>query len=257
MYRTLPIQIKTLDEIDQEYTQLLPLDLQSPTNPMLQGQGPDELPTSEYNDNMASYRGDINDNSTDKPVSIKSRISGAIFYITLIAVVLGLYFTMGNTASKAPRNIMGFSFMRVLTRSMQNEIPQYSLVITRNVDPSTIQIGDDITYLRRDSSTVTHRVIGIQENYANTGALGFETKGTSNPNSDWEIVSAHNVIGRVIFHNLALGKAVNFVRSYAIYIAILAGLIICFIMAMRRFVSSKGKVEGYKENFELATLVQN
>jgi len=174
-----------------------------------------------------------------------SRISAVffdlIFYAIIIVAVVGV-FQFRSGGNGPPQDIFGYSVMTVLTRSMQDVIPQDSVIVTQQVDPNTILVGDDITYLMSNNTTVTHRVIAIHDNYAGTGAPGFETQGTMNERPDAEIVIAANVVGKVIFHNHMLGRGILFIRTHVMWIGILAGLLMALSM-MLRIVFAKGKEE--------------
>lgn len=76
-------------------------------------------------------------------------------------------------------------------------------VVSRRTDPSTLEIGDDITFMTGETTTVTHRIIGIVENYADTGQRAFQTQGVMNRTPDSQLVPAVNVVGKVVFHSLA------------------------------------------------------
>jgi signal peptidase len=162
----------------------------------------------------------------------QSRTFDILFY-TGLAIALIVIFAFYNGGSGAPRSFMGYSAMRVLTESMQDEIPKDSLIVTKNVGAGTLEIGDDITFLVDADTTVTHRIIAIQENYANTGMRGFQTQGIMNSSPDREIVAAQNVVGKVVFHNLALGKVFAFVGKYAIWIGLFAAMFIGLFAALR------------------------
>lgn len=167
----------------------------------------------------------------------KSLVTGILFYLSLVVVVMSVYLFGLTNPNQAPRNLLGFSIMTVVTRSMQDDIPQNSLVITRRVtDPTTIEVGEDITYLRPNNTTVTHRVVGIVENYSNTGLPGFETQGIMNPRPDAEIVPATNVVGRVVFTNLPMGQVVRFIQSNIIIVTSGLALIITSLILLRKFV---------------------
>jgi len=170
---------------------------------------------------------------------VRSIISGILFYSSLAVLIFGAVLFGVNDPTGPPVNIAGFSPMIVLTRSMQDEIPQDSLVITRRVDPHTIRVGDDITFLRQDNATVTHRVVDIRNNYQNTGRPGFQTQGTMNPAPDAEIVAAANVVGLVIFHSLFLGNAILFIRANIIVIVILTIVCAGFIALLKKIIYSE------------------
>ena len=80
------------------------------------------------------------------------------FMILLFILVIAATSKMNGNSSK---NIGGYSVLNVLSTSMQSEIPKGSLIITSSVDPSTIRLGDDITFLVSNTASVTHRVTVI------------------------------------------------------------------------------------------------
>mgnify|MGYP002551805095 CR=1 FL=1 len=142
------------------------------------------------------------------------KIAGSVaFYSTLVLLVIASLF-IRTTGSGAPRSLAGFTGMVVLTESMQSEIPKGSLVIIKQVNPNTLQIGNDITYLANQTTTVTHRIVGIIEQYEDTGQRAFQTQGVMNAQPDKLPVPAANVVGKVIFHSELLGQAASFIGAY-------------------------------------------
>lgn len=139
-------------------------------------------------------------------------LSNVLFYGLLIALVLGAFLMKSNN-SGAPFTFAGHAAFTVLTSSMEDTYPKGSLVVTKSVDASELQIGDDITYMISQNSSVTHRIIGIIENYQNTGQRAFETKGTMNKNPDKEPAIAANVVGKVVFCSLLLGQMAAFITK--------------------------------------------
>ena len=67
-----------------------------------------------------------------------------VFYSALVFLIISALF-IRTTSNGSPRSLAGFTGMVVLSGSMQAEIPKGSLVIAQQVDPKTLQIGDDIT----------------------------------------------------------------------------------------------------------------
>jgi len=168
------------------------------------------------------------DRALDNPPPQRQRrgiLRDILFYVALAAVVVAV-FLFRSAAGGAPVTFMGFSAMRVLTASMQAEIPQGSLIITRSVDPDSLEIGDDITYLAGEATTITHRIVGISENFNGSGERAFVTQGIMNETPDELRVPAANVVGKVIFHNLFLGRLLNFVHENWGWLAIMLILFI-------------------------------
>ncbi|MCL2865265.1 MAG: signal peptidase I [Lachnospiraceae bacterium] len=176
----------------------------------------------------------------------KARMRGVLFYIFLVVILVAVFFLTREEAAGVPRHIAGLSAMRVLTGSMQSEIPRDALIVTRQVDPQEIRVGDDITFMVSETTTMTHRVVLIYEDYRDTGQRGFQTQGVENPSPDREIVRPENIVGRVVWHNLLLGRAMFFIRENVIAIGIFVALLIAFVAMMRIVLKRKdapGEVE--------------
>lgn len=135
-----------------------------------------------------------------------------LFYGVLIVLIVGTVILTGS-GEQGPRSFAGFTAQTVLTSSMEDVYPKGALVISRRTDPSSLEIGDDITFMTSETTTVTHRIIGIVENYADTGQRAFQTQGVMNQTPDSQLVPAVNVVGKVVFHSLAAGKAVDFLKG--------------------------------------------
>ena len=138
-----------------------------------------------------------------------------IYYLALVVILTTILI---SSCTEGVKTICGYSFMTVLTSSMQDEIPQGSLVVNKMVDTSTLEVGDDITYLSGANTTITHRIVDVITD--DDGNLYFQTQGIMNEYTDPQLVSSDNVVGIVVFHNLLLGKIVTCVKKY-IFLVIL------------------------------------
>jgi len=187
--------------------------------------------------------GEIEKPSVTKASQVRSAIFDVLFYMIVAILVIGVYFfANSNNGSNAPKSLLGYSAMVVLTGSMQSEIPQGSVIITKVVDPNTLEVGDDITYLMNGNTTVTHRIIEIHENFENT-TRGFETQGIMNAEPDKEIVLANNLVGKVVYHSLMIGKVIDFIKGNLLYIIIFSVLLIGLATALRASLSKKNDIE--------------
>lgn len=156
------------------------------------------------------------------------------FYLLIVAVVLGAFLVRSSSGGK-PFSFAGYSAFTVLTSSMEDVIPKGSLVITKSVDANTLQIGDDITFMSGPTSTITHRIVDIEEKYAETGERAFKTKGTMNKQED-DWVPAVNVVGKVVYHNKTIGDAANFIKTnwpFVLFVVIV--LVVLFYVLKRVF----------------------
>ena len=176
----------------------------------------------------------------------KNGITGAIFYIFLIAMVILAQSIFGN--GDEPHIFLGHAVLTILSDSMKSELPRDSLVIVRHVDPNTIQIGDNITFLVNSKTSVTHKVVNIIENYGDTGVRGFQTKGVDNKQPDREIVSAVNVLGKVVFHIPMIGAAASWVGGNILLLLVITigmiGLLFSLYKTLRWLFQPNSPKEG-------------
>ena len=142
----------------------------------------------------------------------KSMVGDLLFYGVLAALIVGAVLLTGDGA-QGPRTFAGFTAQTVLTSSMESVYPKGALVVSHRTDPNALEIGDDITFMASETTTITHRIIGIVENYADTGQRAFQTQGVMNQAPDSQLVPAVNVVGKVVFHSHAAGKAVDFLKG--------------------------------------------
>ena len=171
-----------------------------------------------------------------------------VFYLVMVLLVLGT-FLLKNAGNGAPTSFAGYSLMQVLSGSMESEIPKGSLVIAKQVEASELQIGDDITYLSGPATTITHRIVGIIENYADTGQRAFTTQGIMNSGPDSQPVPAVNVVGKVVFHNYILGVILGFIRENWMILLALLILVAGFFEALRCALQ-KGKTKAENRGME-------
>lgn len=135
----------------------------------------------------------------------------------------------------------GFGVFTVATDSMNDVLPKGCLIVTRHIDPNLLAVGDDITFMNGPTSTVTHRIIGIQNVSAENEILQFYTKGTMNAEPDLVPVAAPNVVGKVIYASLPLGRAVQFVRENWPLILVVLLIVCVWVTIMKNLFSSNRK----------------
>jgi signal peptidase I len=126
--------------------------------------------------------------------------------------------------------VLGLQPMAMSTGSMSKTIPVGSLIVDRAVPPSSLRVGDVISFRKPlgAAGIATHRIIEIQRS---NGHIVYRTKGDSNPVVDpWAIVyrqhmQAHRMIWRVPY----LGYLLLFARSRLGIIVLIA--YVCFSLA--------------------------
>lgn len=115
-------------------------------------------------------------------------------FIVALIVLIAAILVIGQLA--------GFHLFSVESGSMTPTYPVNSLVIVREVDPQTIEVGDVITFVaNEDGMLVTHRVISVD-----TSDKTFRTRGDANNVDDAEPVLWGNTVGKVMFGIPLLGR---------------------------------------------------
>ena len=113
-----------------------------------------------------------------------------ILAFTLVLVMIISIFTScgrkANDDEDKPRSFFGYTFLSVLTDSMEPLIKEADLIVVKKVDPNSIKVGDVISFLDPSSPTdsvLTHRVISI---YEKDGVRYAITAGDNNANTDYQ-----------------------------------------------------------------------
>lgn len=121
-----------------------------------------------------------------------------IFVLLIIFVIL-VQRIFNNRVS-----IGSFRMFTVVTGSMEPVYKVGDVVISKEVDPSTIKKDDDIVYLGEKDDfkdkIVTHRVIDIENR---NGEYYFTTKGVANEYSD-PVISSNQVYGKAVYKPVIL-----------------------------------------------------
>jgi len=137
-----------------------------------------------------------------------------VFKIIIAAALVALALLVVAVNIKLPQ---GYKIFVVQGGSMEPSINIGSLVIT-NSAPSFVspvpsprfQKGDIITSASGKNAFVSHRVVDVVEKNNN---FFYKTKGDANKTPDQKLISENEVIGKVSWVVLYLGRLVNFVKQ--------------------------------------------
>lgn len=105
--------------------------------------------------------------------------------------------------------LVGLVPLVVVSGSMQPSLHVGDMVVTRKVEPESLQVGDVITY-RVGPDLNTHRIVGIE---LTPKGIMFRTKGDANSSQDAEPVPSEHVLAKVIYHIPFVGYLLDFVES--------------------------------------------
>lgn len=167
-------------------------------------------------------------------LSVTLNVIGVILIIVLVPVlVLNLTLIIKSYTNKDDVPSFGdYLPMIVLTDSMKGDKEDSfdggSLVIDKKVDPTTLKVGDVISFYDplskgNSKSVVTHRIIEVTTD--KEGELAFITQGDANNTADEDPIPAKNVIGIYVTH-------INHAGSVAMFMSTTTGLIVCVVVPL-------------------------
>lgn len=174
----------------------------------------------------------------------------AIAIIVLCTVVL-------TKPGKAPE-IMGYTVFRVTTGSMEPTYPVDTLIIVKRTDPAKIQTGDIISFYSSDpalgGAVNTHRVVSAEQD---EGQWIYRTKGDANNTVDPYEVRSDDLLGRVIYHSITLGKMSRLTANPLIFVPlILLPLAVILISNLIHTISLARKIAKQEEEQAVKEAVQ-
>ncbi|MFI3229729.1 MAG: hypothetical protein R3Y23_06200 [Bacillota bacterium] len=207
---------------------------------------------------------------------------GVVF--KLLIVVLGILIitiTLAGTKTDTGVDLFGYSFMNVLSGSMDGEPTDYeidtiatgSLVIMKAVPTdedelqtflASLEVGDVITFISIDGASigelVTHRIIDVSSGVVDGELLYvFTTQGDANPDSVTETVTISTIKGQIVGVSDSLGFVYNtFMNSTAILFIVVIPAAILFIIELIRLIlliqNNRNEKQKEKTNSELEEL---
>lgn len=166
-------------------------------------------------------------------------IEAVIIFIAIIIVT--------QRVTNNEKAFLGFRIFNVATGSMEPEYAVGDILISREVDPSTIKVDDNIVYMGRvadySGKIITHNVIEIEQN--DEGEYLFHTKGIANTVED-PIVHEEQLYGIVVQNNRILAFICKILLNrYGLYFVVIMPIILyCFIEFVR---AQSEKIEQERE----------
>ena len=175
----------------------------------------------------------------------------ALAVVVLIIVLL-------TKPGEAP-NIAGYSALRITTGSMEPTHGVDTMILVKKTDPSEIKEGDVISFYSSDpaldGAVNTHRVVSIQqedEHYI------YETKGDGNNVADPYEVKSGDLIGKVIYDSLSLGKLSRLTANPLVFIPlILLPLAVILVTNLVHTISLAGKIAKEEEERAVKEAIQS
>ena len=171
-----------------------------------------------------------------------------VWLVVAVAVAMMIFTVVSvNTFNRADRDIFGYKAFVVLSDSMsKTDFSAGDLVLIREIDPSTLQAGDIITYQSQNShnygENVTHKIRSLT--VTPDGAPGFITYGTTTDTDDEAIVTYPYVQGKYVMALPKVGTFFTFLRTPQGYILFI--LIPFLLLIMYQGVNCVKAFRAYK-----------
>lgn len=130
--------------------------------------------------------------------SLRGKLSSGLSSLALVIAVVLCLTVVVQVTTNGYVQIGGYSLFRVITGSMEPEIPVNSLLICKKTPIEQVAVGDIVCFKSLNpkilGSVVTHRVVSVSKE---EGKTMLETKGDANLTADVEWVDQTNLIGKV------------------------------------------------------------
>ncbi len=151
-------------------------------------------------------------------------IEALIVFLAIIIITQRIY--------NDQKAFLGFRIYNVATGSMEPEYAVGDILISKEIDPSKIKVGDNIVYLGNEAGysgkIITHSVIQIEQN--EKGEYLFHTKGRANTIED-PIVHEDQVYGTVVQNNIALAWLCRILTNrYGLYFFVIVPIVLWFFI---------------------------
>lgn len=168
-----------------------------------------------------------------------STIIGVIICLILVPI-LAMNLTIIVKSYINPNEVPDFFGIKpfiVITGSMEGTIDGGDLIITKTVAPSTLEVGDIISY-KIENSVITHRIVEITEV---DGETAFIMKGDANNTEDEEPVTFDQVESVYLFRIAKLGSLAMYIQTPVGMLVFIGIPLCCFILydIIRRKIQSK------------------
>ena len=149
---------------------------------------------------------------------VLSIVKTTLVWLVVLLAVFMMIFTIVSvtTFDRNDRDIFGYRAYIVQTDSMSaTDFNAGDLILTKEVDPYSLEPGDIITFISQDSNsfgeTITHKI--REKTRDAEGNLAFVTYGTTTDTNDETLVTAPYILGKYQFAIPALGTFFNFLKT--------------------------------------------
>ena len=169
-------------------------------------------------------------------IKILNIIKRVLVWAVVLFAVLMMIFTVFSVATfnRNDRSVFGFKMYIVNSNSMAaTDFDAGSLILVKEIDPSTLKEGDIITFVSQSSDnygeTVTHKIRKVTTD--EDGDLAFVTYGTTTNTDDEALATV--IIGQYV------GRIPN-LGAFFLFLKTTPGYIICILIPFLLLILSQG-----------------
>ena len=153
-----------------------------------------------------------------------------IFCLILAAIIIL------QKVTNSDKSIAGYRIFRVITGSMEPAYDVGEVVISKEISPQDIKVGDDIVYLgsygEYNGKIIMHKVVAIDDD--GKGNLTFHAKGLHDASIEDPQIKANQIFGVVKFKSQILTVLYDLATNiYTLFIIII-------ILVLNVFISFRG-----------------
>ena len=159
-----------------------------------------------------------------------SIVISVVMWIIILVAALFAFTTLATKDDGSVSSLAGFTPLTVQSESMAPTFDQDDLIIIKQCDPSTLEVGDIVTFhaiIDNQYALNTHRIISINEV---NGLNSYTTKGDNNELADQHVIADGDIVGKYVGKIPYMGKVIGFLSStWCFLVVIVLPMLLFFI----------------------------
>ena len=188
----------------------------------------------------------------EKRSLIIKKALGILWWVVLISLALLMFSIIGAKFRGEVPMIFGHSVMKIVSGSMETDIPEGTYILIKKVDPYEVEENDVITFYSSDYAIYglpnTHRV--VEPPIITDDGIEFVTRGDANPANDKVTARGDRLIGIYVRRLDGLTKFASALDGGGMMILMLVLEAFIFAMAAWMFVKAKKNAQGEPDEGE-------
>lgn len=150
-----------------------------------------------------------------------SIVISVVMWIIILVAALFAFTTLATKDDGSVSSLAGFTPLTVQSESMVPTFDQDDLIIIKQCDPSTLEVGDIVTFhaiIDNQYALNTHRIISINEV---NGLNSYTTKGDNNELADQHVIADGDIVGKYVGKIPYMGKVIGFLSGTWGFLAVI------------------------------------